>query len=304
MFKDIIWTLKELLMKSMMLLVAILFLPFAVEPAPQNFRQYWYQGKGELTRYSLEQARYGEIHKGESVLIFVTEPFLSDKQVKLDSGKSPSAVSVLKLNLTKKFFTGIYPYSLMTSVFSPVDFQKSRTLKVTSSTQEWCGQTYSQLNFRENGYKALIHSYFQDEADQNLTLKSVWLEDEIWTRIRLAPDTLPVGNLEMVPALQYVRLGHVDLKVEPVTAQKKNEGKTQVYTVQYKNLKRSLIIRFDAAFPHMIQSWEEKSPGGFKPDAPMLTTRAVKTHSVMLDYWNKNGIADASWRDKLGLTQR
>jgi hypothetical protein len=291
-------------MKKTMLLLVIFFSPLAAAPAPQEFRQYWHQGKGELTRYSLEQARYGEIHKGEAVLIFVTEPFLSDKQVKLESGKSPAAVSVLKLNLTKKFFTGIYPYSLMTSVFSPVDFQKHRTLKVTSSTQEWCGQTYSQLNLRDNGYKALMHSYFQDEADQNLTLKGTWLEDEIWTRIRISPETLPQGNLEMVPALQYVRLGHVDLKVEPATAQIKREGKTQVYTLQYKNLKRSLIIRFDAAFPYTIQSWEEKSPGGFKPDAPMLTTRAVKTHGLMLDYWNKNGVADAPFRQKLGLTER
>jgi hypothetical protein len=242
----------------------------------------------------LEQARYGEIHKGDAVLIFVTEPFLTDKQVKLDSGKSPSAISVLKLNLTKKFYTGIYPYSLMTSTFSPVDFQKQRTLKVSSSTQEWCGQTYSQLNFRNNGYHALLHSYFQDEADQDLNLKATWLEDELWTRIRLAPETLPVGDLEMIPALQFVRLGHVDLKVEPATATRKRDGKMEIYTVQYKNLKRTLTIRFDATFPYAIQSWEEKSPGGFGPNAPILTT-------LLLDYWNKHNNAHAPLRKKLGL---
>ena len=274
--------------------ILLLFLPLAANPAPDDFRKYWYQGKGELTRYSLEQARYGEIHKGDAVLIFVTEPFLTDKQVKLDSGKSPNAVSVLKLNLTKKFYTGVYPYSLMTSTFSPVDFQKQRTLKVTSSTQEWCGQTYSQLNFRNNGYHALLHSYFQDEADQDLNLKAAWLEDEIWTRIRLAPETLPVGDVEMIPAMQFVRLGHVDLKVEPVTAARKRDGKMENYTVQYKNLKRTLTIRFDAAFPYAIQSWEEKTPDG-------LTTRAVKTNSILLDYWNKHNVADAPLRKKLGL---
>ncbi len=291
-------------MRQTALLVLLLFLPLAAIPAPSEFRQYWYQGKGELTRYSLQQARYGEIHQGEAVLVFVTEPFLSDKQVKQESGKSPSALSVLKLNLTKKFFTGIYPYSLMTSVFSPVDFEKHRTLKVSSSTQEWCGQTYTQLNFRNNAYHALMHSYFQDEADQDLTLKSTWLEDEIWTRIRMSPETLPVGDIDVIPALQFVRLGHVDLKVEPASAQRKKEGKTEIYTLQYKNLKRSLVIRFDTAFPHMIQSWEEKTPGGFGPDAPMLTTRAVKTNSLMLDYWNKNGVADAPFRKQLGLTER
>ena len=285
------------------LLLLFLLFPLPAAPNQSDFRQYWYKGKGELTRYKLEQARYGEIHKGESVLIFVTEPFLTDKQVKLESGKSNAAVSVLKLNLTKKFFTGIYPYSLMTSVFTPVDFQKHRTLKVSSSTQEWCGQTYSQLNFKNNGYHALIHSYFQNEADQDLELKGTWLEDEIWTRIRIAPETLPVGDLEMVPALQYVRLGHIPLRVEPAAAQKKNEGKTQTYSVQYKNFKRTLTIRFDSAFPHAIQSWEEKMPGGFGPNAQILTTKAVKTHSILLDYWNKNGVADAPFREQLGLTE-
>jgi len=74
--------------------------------SPDNaFRQYWYAGKAELTRYALEQARYGEIHKGDAVLVFVTEPFLIDKQVKYEFGDNSKAVSVLKLNLVKKFFT-------------------------------------------------------------------------------------------------------------------------------------------------------------------------------------------------------
>ncbi len=282
-------------------LILLLFLPLVSSPASDDFRKYWYQGKGELTRYSLEQARYGEIHKGEAVLIFVTEPFLTDRQVKMDSGKSSAAVSVLKLNLTKKFNTGIYPYSLMTSTFSPVDFQKQRTLKVTSSTQEWCGHTFSQLNFRNNAYQALLRSYFEEEGDQNLTLKGAWLEDEIWTRIRIAPETLPVGDVEIIPALQFVRLGHVDLKVEPATAQRKREGNREIYTLQYKNLKRTVVIHYDATFPYAIQSWEEKTAGGFGPNATMLTTRAVKTHSILLDYWNKHNVTDAPYRKKLGL---
>jgi len=283
--------------------ILLLLVPVTLSSSPGQFHSYWYQGKAELTRYSLEQARYGEIHKGEAVLIFVTEPFLTDKQVKKESGNSPNAVSVLKLNLTKKFFTGIYPYSIMTSIFSPVDYQKNRTLKISSSTQEWCGNTYSQLNFRNNGYQAMMHSYFQDEADQNLTLKSAWLEDEIWTRIRIAPETLPVGDVEVIPGLQFVRLAHVDLKVEPSTAQLKKEGNMETYTLKYKNLKRTLTIHFDSTFPYTIHSWEEEVPGGFGPDSPMLTTRAVKTHSILLDYWNKHGNADAGYRKKLGVTE-
>ncbi len=53
----------------------------------EQFKGYWYQGKAELTRYQLEQARYGEIHSGDAVLIFVTENFLLDKQVKHEHGQ-------------------------------------------------------------------------------------------------------------------------------------------------------------------------------------------------------------------------
>ena len=52
------------------------------------------------------------------VLIFVTEDFSASKQVKLDRPeKVPSdAVKVLKLNATRKFNTGIYPYSILSII--------------------------------------------------------------------------------------------------------------------------------------------------------------------------------------------
>src|ERR1043166_4986458 len=89
----------------------------ATNPSEDAFKKYWYAGKAELDRYSLDQARYGEMHKGEAVVIFVTEPFLLDKQVKFEHGDKSNAVTVMKVNFTKRFFTGIYPYTLITSTF-------------------------------------------------------------------------------------------------------------------------------------------------------------------------------------------
>src|SRR5947208_4024310 len=100
------------------LIVLIAMLGIAAAPAgggfdAQKFKEYWYKGKAELDRYSLTQARYGQTHEGEAVLIFVTEPFLKDKQVKYEHGVSKERLNVLKLNFTKRFFTGIYPYTLI-----------------------------------------------------------------------------------------------------------------------------------------------------------------------------------------------
>jgi len=106
-------------------------------------KEYWYAGEAEITSYKLTQARYGEIHSGHAVLIFVTEPFSTKTWTKADQ-PTATDVSVMKLNFTKKFNTGIYPYSMMTSTFLPVDGAVN-SLKITSSSQEWCGHTYMEM---------------------------------------------------------------------------------------------------------------------------------------------------------------
>ena len=136
-------------------------------PLSQEFKGYWYNGEAEINSYKLEQARYGEMREGTAVLLFVTEPFLSDKQVKADK-TNPSNTSVLKLNATKNFNTGIYPYSIMQSTFFPVD-NNQHALKISCSVQEWCGHVYMQLNNR-NDFEIMSHSYFESEADEDLNL--------------------------------------------------------------------------------------------------------------------------------------
>jgi len=118
----------------------------AKKPISEEFKKYWYAGEAEITSYKLEQARYGEIREGSAVLIYVTEPFHNQKQVKAD-GNNQDNIPVLKLNSTKKYLTGIYPYSIMNSTFYPVN-DDSHAIKVSFSSQEWCGHVYAQLNNR------------------------------------------------------------------------------------------------------------------------------------------------------------
>ena len=65
----------------------------------EDFKDYWYSGKAEITTYDLEQSRYGELRKGTATLIYVTEDFSAKEQVK-SSDESFNNVSVLKLNST------------------------------------------------------------------------------------------------------------------------------------------------------------------------------------------------------------
>jgi hypothetical protein len=122
----------------------------------QEFRKYWFDNKAEISSYDLVQAQYGKLNKGEAVMVFVSEEFRLDKQVKLESDAEENATTVLKLNFIKKFITGIYDYSMYTSVFTPVQTNTfSATLKVTNTNQEWCGQSFLQLNYHQNGYQVL-----------------------------------------------------------------------------------------------------------------------------------------------------
>ncbi|MEP1854382.1 MAG: septum formation inhibitor Maf, partial [Nonlabens ulvanivorans] len=51
----------------------------------QDFKDYWYSGKAEISSYELSQSRYGEMRDGKSVMIFVTEPFNTVDEVKADN---------------------------------------------------------------------------------------------------------------------------------------------------------------------------------------------------------------------------
>ena len=269
-------------------------------------KDYWYQGAAEITSYDLEQARYGEIRQGNAVMIFVTEDFSASKQVKLDAPQraGDDAVKVLKLNLTKNFNTGIYPYSMMMSVFTPVSPERPETLKVTTSSQEWCGHTFTQLNATESGYRARQLSYFESDGDLDLTLPPVVLEDALWTMVRLRPGDLPTGELEVLPGTFYQRTRHLPWRAEKARATlgpAKGEDGLMAYRLEFPDLRRSLEIRFEEAFPHRIESWEEIAPGGFGPGAKMLTTRGVRKERMMVDYWTKNRTIDAPLRQQLGL---
>ncbi len=281
--------------------------PAAPAPDPR-FGAYWYQDEAEITSYRLDQARYGEMRSGSAVLVFVTEDFSRTKEVKLDdpAAAGDDAVKVLKLNLIKKFVTGIYAYSMMTSVFTPIDLAaEPRTLKVTTTSQEWCGQTFTQLNLVPDAYRVRAFSYFESEGDRDFAIDPALLEDEIWTRIRIDPDSLPTGEIELVPGTMTQRLRHTPIEVAPAEASREDGGDgTTVYRISYRDDDHVLAIRYRTEFPHEIEGWEETYVDPFAEEPRRLTTRAVKDRRVLLDYWRHHGTDDVHWREELGLDAR
>lgn len=255
-----------------------------------DFKNYWYAGKAEISSYKLEQARYGEIHQGHAVLIYVTENFNPEIQVKADY-QSLKNIPILKLNSTKKFNTGIYPYSIMQSTFYPVSNNKN-AIKVSSSIQEWCGHVYTQLNNKAQ-FEILSHSYFENEADQNFKINKAILENELWTMLRINPKTLPIGNLQIIPSLGFIQLRHKRIRPYNALVTLTNGN----YTINYPELNRVVSIKFNPKFPYDILSWEESFNSGSK----ILTTKATKLKTIRSPYWQKNSNKDEILRNTLQL---
>lgn len=265
----------------------------------EQFGNYWYTGKAEVVSYRLKQSRYGEMREGSAVLIFVTEPFSKSKQVKLDNPEKAGndEVTVLKLNFTKKFVTGIYPYSMMLSSFTPVDiYHHPKTLKVSMSSQEWCGHVFSQANLKNDKYAVKTFSYFEKEGDQNFTIEAALLEDEIWNLIRLNYKALPVGEIDVIPGLFFTRMQHENLKPVKANASLQETDDEIVYKIEYPD--RVLSITFSSTFPYEILSWQETFQG---LGGQTLSTSATIDQKLHIDYWSRNKNSDSYLRDSLNL---
>jgi len=264
----------------------------------EEFKKYWYAGEAEITSYKLEQARYGEIREGNAVLIYVTEPFHKQKQVKAD-GNNTDNIPVLKLNSTKNYLTGIYPYSIMNSSFYPVH-DDSHAIKVSFSSQEWCGHVYAQLNNRDN-YEITSHSYFESENDSDYNLSKDILENELWNKIRINPKGLPIGKLKIIPSLEYIRLSHKELKAYYANVSLTEENDLTTYEINYTELNRTLKINFTTKFPHTIESWSDSFKDGYGSKAKILKSTGTKMKSIKSPYWRKNSNEFLPLRDSLGL---
>ena len=270
-----------------------LFLFFLAPLHADQVLDFWFNG-AEISSFGLSQSRYGKNHPGHAELIFVTEPFLTQKQVKNESGKGDST-DVLKLNALTTFNTGIYSYRTMTSTFRPIDLGKfPHALKSTTSIQDWCGQVFQQFNLRENGWSVQLRSYFENEADFDSKLADAYLEDELWITLRLDPGKLPAGEFDAIPGAIFTRFHHKPIGISKAKGTLDIGERITTYTIAYPSLGRVLSIGFDKNFPHVIYAWTETTTTG-------ETTAKLKKRLMNVAYWDMHDPSDAGKRKELGL---
>lgn len=260
----------------------------------EEFKNYWYAGEAEISYYELSMSRYGENREGEMYLIFVTEDFNTELQVKTER-EINSAESHFKLNWHQNFTTGIYDYAIMQSTFKSLATDKNAS-KVVSSIQEWCGQSYLQLNLKEKDYHVSLHSYFEALNDDYFVINDHYTENQLLLDLRISPE-LTTQPSKVIPNLAFLQLNKKEIKAYAVEIKQSNKNKSILTELNFSELNRNVKIEQEQNFPFRILSWEET----VNQDGNSQISKAKLINSMNIDYWNKNKEKDLILRDSLKL---
>lgn len=268
-------------------------------PIDEEYVLPHFSGEAEICTYELEKSRYGQQREGEAVLIFVTEPFDKNSQVKPDDYDRSSVVDVLKMNRIDRYTTGIYDYSQFTSNFTPLSEHSPKyPLKTTMSSQDWCGQSFYQLN-NDTGFELFYRSYFEGQGDGLVSIKYAVVEDNLFNLARIDTELLPTGNFKIFPSLSYITSNHIELKSYECEAMLKEENGKLCYEYNIIDLERQVKVVLDPSKNNQIQRWEETYPSG--EEGKMLTSTYVLKSTVNEPYWEMNSNDFSSYRDSLGI---
>ena len=292
--------------------------PVAPGSAP-TFESHWQDGRAELDGYRYTVTRYGQPRRGTAVTVFVTEPFSEAKRVKVDdpAANPKDTFEALKLNFVRDFQTGIYDYNTLVSLF--VRSRDFSPVKISFSSQEWCGHVYEEMLFGPREIADRYTSYFEDETgDRRLnTMKGGLTEEDLFVRLRdLREGWLSPGERRSVPFLAstfHRRLRHQPLRW--TTASIERERETAAITVPAGKF-AATVYRVDTEdgragrfwierdYPHRILRWEWKATGtpagrGWSPSEGL--DAGELTGSARLPYWQLHNPGDEKYLKLLGL---
>jgi hypothetical protein len=270
--------------------------------ASQGFWAHWSDGRAELSGYRATVNRYGELRPAEVVLVYVTEPMNRRTWIKDDDAAVHERVVVLKLNASLKFQTGVYPYSVLTSVFSPVERYRDEAfapVKLSLSVQEWCGHVFQALWPGDDHFVSQTMSYFASEGETREEVRTppgTLYEDALLLQLRELDGPFAGGRDwrgTIVPSLWSSRRAHralrpVEASITRSTAERDGTPVTR-FTLRYADVTRSYDV--ERALPHRVVAWSA-SDG---EEARILGTER-------LPYWQLNRNGDERERRRFGLS--
>jgi hypothetical protein len=170
--------------------------------------KYWEDGLAEVATYDAERTVYKKKRSFEYTLITVKEEFNQQFNVKTDDYKRDDLFPVMKVNEFCQIQTDQYPYHYLTSLFFRRD-QPVALYKMTSSSQEWCGNTFKAIVDDGVNFKESYNSYWDQQGTGSRDLRrDVLLEDALpYTLRTLKFDQQPGFDLAVMDLQQTSKAG-------------------------------------------------------------------------------------------------
>lgn len=226
----------------------------------------WDDGQAEVARYAASRPIYGEDRRYEAVLVIVKEDLDARTLVKAERRLGArSLLPALKLNLIREIPTPNYDYRFLTSVFVE-RANPARLVRLTSGSQEWCGNTFKSVRVRERRALYDWSSYFDGEAEGSqqldlgpedlfedqlpLTFRGLEFRNGLEFEVRLIASfaTNRASPLRGVEA-RFVVTGPLPLDL-PVGR------KSSAWRVAGEAGGRRTALWFDSRPPHLLLRWE------------------------------------------------
>lgn len=272
--------------------------------ASAEFSARWSDGRAELATYRGTVMRYGAAREAELVTILVTEPLDRRTLVKDDLAPEGERVQVLKLNAMLRFQTGIYPYSVMTSTFMPVDAyfaERFAPAKITLSAQEWCGHVWLGIWPDASGYAMHGLSYFPEDGERSERVEApadTLYEDALLVQLRELDGPFHGGapfSGFVVPSLWSSRREHAPLRPLAATitrAPAAEEVAEERFVLAFEGGRRTTFVVERGGEQRLVRI--ESDDG----------ERFELVASERLPYWSLNGVGEESARASIGLHPR
>ena len=163
----------------------------------------WEDGLAEVATYDAERVVYKKKRTFEYTLITVKEEFNLEFNVKTDDYQRTDLFPVMKVNEFCQIPADQYPYHYLTSLFFRRD-QPVALYKMTSSSQEWCGNTFKAIVDDGVNFKESYNSYWDQQGVGSRDLRrDVLLEDALpYTLRALRFDQSPSFDLTLIDLQQ------------------------------------------------------------------------------------------------------
>ncbi|GGG42853.1 hypothetical protein [Hymenobacter glacieicola] len=226
----------------------------------------WEDGKAEVATYEAERVVYGEPRRFDFTLITVKEEFNQQYNVKTDDTRRKDVFPVMKVNQFCTIPTEQYPYHFLTSLFFRRD-QPAQLYKLTTSSQEWCGNTFKAILDDGMQYVQTYNSYWDGQGGGQRQLRRVVLfEDALpYTLRSLRFEALPTFKADVYELQQTNQapppvLYHAQIRTEDALTADTPEPAWCV-TVALTNQKQN-VYWFGKRYPNVLlrqSTWDGRT---------------------------------------------